>query len=40
MVGLTHSECCLLYNQRAEKQWGAKRIIKMFPNKSWNKSSI
>ena len=35
MVGLTHSERCLIYNLRAVKHWDAKRIMKMFPNKSW-----
>ena len=40
VVGLTNNERCLIYNLRVEKHWGSKRIMKMFPNISWNKSSI
>jgi hypothetical protein len=40
MAGLTNNDRCLIYNLRVEKQWGSKRIMKMFPNKSWSKSSI
>lgn len=40
MVGLTDDERCLIYNLRIEKNWGSKRVMKMFPDKLWNKNSI
>jgi len=33
MVGLTNDERCVIHNQRVDKHWGSKKIMKMFTNK-------
>src|SRR6218665_1208254 len=39
MAKITAEDRILIKNLRIEKQWGVKRMITEFPNKSWSKTS-
>lgn len=40
MGRLSESDRCLIWNLRTEKQWGSRRMMREFPNKSWSRASI
>ena len=37
---MSQSDLILLSNLRAEKGWGAKKIISEFPNKHWSLTTV
>jgi len=40
MGRITKDDRCLIMGLRTERNWGAKRLIKEFPNKQWSLSSV
>ena len=40
MGRLTENDRCLIWNLRTQKHWGSLRMMKEFPNKTWNRRTI
>jgi len=40
MGKIIEEDLWLIKNLRVEKQWGARRMMKMFPNKQWKKATL